>query len=96
MMNKNPYQTLITPRTKKTAAKKVIQKAAGKTATRVGAKATGKVILRTVAKPWLLAADGVELGVGVIYTKLNMETSCAHKTHRYSGSHLARRNQKTV
>ena len=85
MSKKDPYQDLITPKSKKVAAKRAVQKAAAKaveetaekiamtvafkTTAKTGAKVAGKTFLRTAANPWLLAADGVELGVGAVCKK---------------------------
>jgi len=46
---------------------------AGKAAAKTGAKVAGKIFLRTATNPWLLAADGVELGVGAVCKKLDMD-----------------------
>ena len=65
----------LTPRTKKVAAKKTVQtvashvaaKEVGETVTKVvvqaGAKAGAKTFAKGLSNPWLLVADGVDLGV---------------------------------
>jgi len=117
MTKKNPYTDLLTPRGKKTVAKKVMQKAAAtaaektaaktvgkvfeksltsattkamtkagvKTGAKVGTKVAGKTFLRAAANPWLLAADGIELGVGAACKKMDIEEEHAKIISKGSG-----------
>ena len=105
MSKKNPYIDLLTPKGKKTLAKKAVQKVAAKaaektttkvatkavtkmglkTGSKVGAKVASKTFLRSAANPYLLLADGVELGVGALCKKLDLEEEDSRILRKGSG-----------
>lgn len=68
---------------------KTVEKAlaitATKTVARTGSKVVGKTFLRTAANPWLLAADGVELGVAVACNKLDLADRDARRVSKGAG-----------
>jgi hypothetical protein len=89
--------SLFSPRTKKVAAKKTVQtvatravakqggKVLAKGAAKAGLKAGGKSVLRGMANPWLLAADGVDFGVRTVAERFDVGEDDAKAAGKVSG-----------
>ncbi len=111
--NKGIKPSVLTPRTKKIAAKKTVQAIAAHVATKEGSKVVAKSLpkigvkalaktgtqtlaktgvkvgakglARGIANPWLLAADGVDLGVRKACENLDMDKDTAKIVGKGSG-----------